>query len=1855
MNGNGGVEPDDRAPEQAEPAAPGHGAGPVRGGSAAPRRRLGALLGGLTLAVAALLVGGTVFIVGPRAEPASSFVAVRPSPSPISTVPATLALSAPRPSPSPQAMPTPTPQEWAAAVLPPIEPVAELAATRTEPGGTSIRTAFALTSWSGIAAAELAKGIEVTPPVEMKVSADSTAGTALLEPKAPLATGTTYRATLRLPDGSLAGSWVFQTSTPPRIARTLPGNKTTHVPLDTGIEITFDQDGVGDIAPFLAISPNVAGRFERHDRTAVFVPDAPLKPLTVYTVTIRRGVPLDGSDLVLEEDEAIRFETAPEPGPTPTPEAYISAERDLVETGTAVAPVLELQAYWPGSYKSLSRVDVRVYRFPTVEDAIDGYLALEAAPSWTEQSDAGLVRTAGLAEVARFTVSLQGQGWIRFPDPLAPGWYLVDIPRRGRDAQVVLQVTDVATTTIVASGQTLVWAHDLATGGPLVGARVKTVDGRLVGRTDADGLMLARTLARLRAANLRADPRAGVLVVRAPDGEVDGASVPGRASFVPVDGWSVELPFEDAFWRILDTDRSLFRQDDTIQAWGLVLPRSGGAPPEAQLRLTAGYWYDDAGEPPEAIARAAVDPDPLTGVFAASVPLAGLPIGDYELGLWVGNHRIAATSIRVGVIRKPAYQLEVATDRRVAVDGDTLTATTTATFFDGTRAPGIDIDAQVGFGFGEDPFSSGKATTGPDGTAAIALPVRCPDACDQWAELSVTARPADPEEADISASTPVLVFASRVVLDAEATVAAKRLAIGGSLHAVDLERLEREQRQGYQGEMRPQGAADAGATVTATIVEEWEVRIRTGRVYDFIAKKSVDTYRYETRTKNLGVRRATTDARGAFLFDMPAPAAGHRYAITLTAADGDGRHTSLDLTAPEAQYEPPPSPGLPTLGLDTGGAPMTEAEYAVGDTVRATVRTAGGAALPTGGNNRYLFFTARPGWFDARVQGTPTFHGTFTEADVPSLAIGAAWFDGSMGGVTSVDWGCGSSLATVEARIDPASRAISVDLAADAARYRPGEKVTLRVRTSDAAGRPVPASVVLRAIDEKLYAIGGALEGDAASSLYWWMPGEDGIVATRASHPVPIYRQGGGSTCGPGAFYREDVSTRSDFRDTLLFRRVTTGADGRATVSFDLSDDLTSWRISATAISRSLDVGQASLLVAVGLPLFVEAPLAPDYLAGERPVLRVRAYGDALAAGDPVTFTVAAPSLGMAETRVVGAAFTAVEIPLPALTSGDHEVLVTASAGSGAAAAADRLVRTIHVIDTRFTQRRTAYADLADGLPLAGGTGFVTFVFADAGRARFIEPLESLAAGYGERVDQGLAAVVARDLLVTAFGADPARFTAPAFDPVRYQVKKTDWDEAVGIALLPYASADLALSARVALVASDRFDVDQLRGFFTSQRSTEDAGGNPRTVPRETLNIALAGLAGVGEPVLPEIRAALADSALTIRERLYLALGAASLGDYATALAVERDLLGRYGERLGPWLRLRVGSSLDDTIEATALMALIGATVGDPAAEWAEAYVEENRAVDDLFNLQQVGYIARVFERTPAGAARVTYSLGGVERTVDIAAGAAFSLTLTPAQAATFSARPAAGRVGTSVSWDAPVDPASLVQDPSLTLVRTVTPAGTLRSDQLVEVTLHATFGPQAVDGCYSVVDVLPSGLAPLGESGQRVAFCLGPWKDPSGISGQFEGIGTQIATQAADGAQGCPTLGPDCHLLIVGAMAGSPAERAGLKAGDLVLEADGVSLDGLTLDAARDRIRGPKGTVVTLTIRRGSADPFQLEITRDVVQQKEVDGKVLADSVTYRARVVTPGIYRWEPAILQLAGSSESLALTPTIQIEIR
>jgi carboxyl-terminal processing protease len=117
------------------------------------------------------------------------------------------------------------------------------------------------------------------------------------------------------------------------------------------------------------------------------------------------------------------------------------------------------------------------------------------------------------------------------------------------------------------------------------------------------------------------------------------------------------------------------------------------------------------------------------------------------------------------------------------------------------------------------------------------------------------------------------------------------------------------------------------------------------------------------------------------------------------------------------------------------------------------------------------------------------------------------------------------------------------------------------------------------------------------------------------------------------------------------------------------------------------------------------------------------------------------------------------------------------------------------------------------------------------------------------------------------------------------------------------------------------------------------------------------------------------------------------------------------------------------------------------------------------------------------------------------------------------------------------------------------------------------------------------------------------------GISGQFSGIGTTVGTVDASGANtSCAPLSALCRLAIESVIPDSPAAKAKLQPGDQIEAIDGASVDGMSVDAATQAIRGPKDTTIALSVRRGSASPFSVWIVRALIFQPEVSTKTLVD-----------------------------------------
>ena len=103
------------------------------------------------------------------------------------------------------------------------------------------------------------------------------------------------------------------------------------------------------------------------------------------------------------------------------------------------------------------------------------------------------------------------------------------------------------------------------------------------------------------------------------------------------------------------------------------------------------------------------------------------------------------------------------------------------------------------------------------------------------------------------------------------------------------------------------------------------------------------------------------------------------------------------------------------------------------------------------------------------------------------------------------------------------------------------------------------------------------------------------------------------------------------------------------------------------------------------------------------------------------------------------------------------------------------------------------------------------------------------------------------------------------------------------------------------------------------------------------------------------------------------------------------------------------------------------------------------------------------------------------------------------------------------------------------------------------------------------------------------------------GTQGEFGGLGIEVGTE-------------DGFVKVISPIEDTPAFRAGVKAGDLIVKIDEKPTKGMPLNDAVKLMRGPPGEAVTLSIARERSDPFDVKIVREVIKTKSVNSRMEGD-----------------------------------------
>jgi len=785
-------------------------------------------------------------------------------------------------------------------------------------------------------------------------------------------------------------------------------------------------------------------------------------------------------------------------------------------------------------------------------------------------------------------------------------------PEKGPLRRVLAQVTDLAVHAKLGPESGVAWVTSLSRGTPVEGAAVDLLasDGEpfFHGTTDRDGLVRLPAMADRVGGNVW-NPELNLLVVASKEGDTGVTATGFEDAYTPwamgmMGGWEGNDPEALGY---VAAERGIYRPGDTVHFVGLArLIRVGKlVRPDAGVAMKLALLDGSGTEVAEAEA-AVTSFGTFSGEFVIpkSASLGYWSLRARLAGRWGGPPPEYYGSFRVEEFRAPPFLIDMKAAAPSALAGERLSATVLGRYaFGGAmagapvrwtaiRSPGeVSPPGNAEFAFGQDVWWWDDDTPRPSSMQTAA------------GEGAIDARgnfAFDAGIAEAPGERPWSYTLEAEVVDVSRQRVADRAVV--TVHPAEAYAGVRTTVRGFAEEGKPVeveliAAAPDGARRTGLSIDLAVTR----RTWKSIRKKSAGD-RWEVITEPVDepeascrVRSAATPQNCRFT-----PSAGGLFLLEATLVDSAGRRqkTRTGLYVLGSGWVSWQRDGTDRIDL----VPDREL-YDVGDTAQVLVKSPfpGAEAIVT--VERAGVMSARRLTLDGAARAIPV---PIDESMVPNAFVSVVLVRGRVPTDQAVGEGADPGrpefrIGYCELKVERKSRRLAVAITPRRAEYRPRQKVEVELAVTDANGSPARAQLSVWAVDETVLRLTAYQPPDPVEAIYPPRP-----LSVRTAEPLVNlvlrrwYGEKGGTAPGGGGG-PEGGEIRSLFKTTVLFApELLTGDDGRARVSFDLPDNLTSYRIVALAVGVDERFGTGAGSIRVAKPLLAIPALPRVARVGDR-------------------------------------------------------------------------------------------------------------------------------------------------------------------------------------------------------------------------------------------------------------------------------------------------------------------------------------------------------------------------------------------------------------------------------------------------------------------------------------------------------------------------------------------------------------------------------------------------------------------------------------------------------------------------------
>lgn len=1381
------------------------------------------------------------------------------------------------------------------------------------------KSSFMITLDKAASAETVSDMLTLSPDVPFEVKTSETDNSFLVSPSKELPSGKLVRLGLKNGSGDSLYKWAFQTEDIFKVRSTYPADGSDYVHIDTGIEMTFSSEVDSEAAEaFFEISPKVSGHLESHLSTLYFIPDKSLEEDKNYTVTLKKGLPSkDGT--VLEESRSFGFKTSKDYSKS---YCYTADSTETFVPGDlTVAEIFCSEDYFDKDF------NVDIYRI----DSIDSYIS-----SLSESKNGDEVSTAGLEKVYSETSRLHEGGdyhnaprFLMLPDDMEEGWYLCEITAQsGNNVTKIQRHIQISTISVYCAslpGQAQFFINDTASGNAAEGAKIELItdNGSYTATADKDGLALMDIP--------EENYGRGILKI-----SFNGKTY-GDIYRYSADG--ADDP-SDSYFMYLFTDRETYLTSDTVQVWGVVRPRTTEGKLPEELRLVfgeGGYWDNE---------DTVLESKDITlgkdGTFTAEFTYKNhANTWGSLIALYSGDTKLCSKYITVKDYDKPLYTVAVdAPDYVMLYDGETVPVEITAAYYDTTPAEGIEFEMN---NYGVTVVSPEKIVTDKNGKARAEIKF---DDEEHFGIRSEWVRAAISGVQDVYSSGEKCVYTFSRDIMAECKWDKETGELSFTANHITLDNIP----EGYEYEYKNYDVfkgAPADTEITAEITHSYSVKTENGSHYDFLQKKNITDYKYETVTEELGVFKVTTENGKAVLADNPIKKNNGSYEIKFSWKDSKGRNTYSEYFPCGYDYY---SPQNITYRYYTFEAEDREDIYDLRFTENQTIpftlkKSSSDEAEKCEG--RILFTVHGNDFTDSRIFTNSSFEYTMTRECIPTVNVCGAYFDGRHIYPVHESW--------MNFNYDPSERRINLEVSSDKETYLPGDTVSITISARYEDGSPASgASMLLSVVDEAAFAMGEQYT-DVLGKLYQsiYIP----AVTEYFSYVQHTLDRNYGGEMGGGG---DEWAVRKDFKDTAMFSESTADSSGTAHFTFKLPDNLTTWRATALAVSyekgegsgksSAIYAGNTKYPVVVKQPVFL-SPIMPDsFHTGDDVVLAANLHG-----ADEVSITVSGEGINKTLSGSSGGSVSFGKLP-----EGEYKALFKAEGAEGK----DAAEYTFNVCDTLLEVPVVMVSDIS-ALNSADSLRWpVRITFFNKDYMLYTDVLYKLSEYHGSRADTTIASAYA----MKEFGF---------ITEEEYLKSSVSFDSDGYVKLLDASEGDPLLTAR--LIAA----VPEIMGSSTASVSYNNIIKNRDSSAAEVSD-AYLGLAALGEPVMIQIRRILADESSGFEglDRLKLIAALAVIGDCDTASGYLSEYLAD-AERTETDEGIQLCIKGTDTLEYTKYALVAAAAAGLPEADGMARYIVNTVYVYDTAAPELIYYLKH-YSTDAASEAAFSYNSGNEQKLVTL-------------------------------------------------------------------------------------------------------------------------------------------------------------------------------------------------------------------------------------------------------------------------------